>query len=582
MEHLPEGQRIGMAKKPDLSLIANELCGNGLDSEWLEESYRDPIPFWQALKDSHDSFFPLPGKSIPFDKYDFYHDIVARNRENNAPALRRYNPVSGWNEISYSELGEMAGRKAAAWTSRGVRPGQRICIVYPLCVDCVVSLLAALKIGLIFSLLPPQGRTFLENRLEMLDPEYLVTDDMYYSLVSSWQERIIPEDKSAKGDTSVSRYSYSYPSGAVVALYFDPCSQSPHIPKELISDAAYLPALRDGLIALDLRPGSAFAAPGFHFLETQPALLLTSLLNGTTFLHLNPDEVEKNPELLIAAPLRAVGITRKVREILLKTPVDVGKSWHSWFKNPAECQDIDRWQRFIKTLKLDEVFCRNLKVSSGGCPLFSAKRKGTAHLNIIPSAGVPWSLSDLSGGDSEAVGTCGFFSPAGIGQEADKKDPGTSIIAKSRKEWMYAGARFSGRAGRTYPLAEVIDVVQHIPMPYSLYFSIAKAPPSGDNLDYGFVLLVFTGSEKDINKAEISGQIRNRIEMELGREFLPDRIDFFSLYPRYDPKGAVDHSWCGEEYLTGGLYRKSRGEIYRCLARLREYGQPHKERFPIY
>jgi hypothetical protein len=89
--------------------------------------------------------------------------------------------------------------------------------------------------------------------------------------------------------------------------------------------------------------------------------------------------------------------------------------------------------------------------------------------------------------------------------------------------------------------------------------------------DSVFVLLVFMGGKRGVDEAGLIQTIFKAIEREMGKEFFPDRIHFFPLHPRGVADGELDHKWCQEQYLTGGLFRKSRDEIYRTLAQLREY-----------
>jgi len=570
---------------------------------WLDESYQNPAAFWHSLKTTQDAFSPLTGKSIPLKQYDFYHDLITRNLRLTTPALRWYDSVSGWQEMSYGELGAAANRQAGVWTQLQVKPGQVLCIIYPLGVKYAVSLLAAFKTGLTVSFLPTQGSGFLQKRLEALNPDYIITEEIFSSLLQGWQDRFLPENRpvsstGAANSVSTDR-SHTYLTGEVIALCFDPSSRTPHIPKELTADAAYLCPLRDGMIALGLRPGYMVAGLGLHFLEAYPGLLLASMLNGGTYLHLEPDDIAANPKLLTAYPARAIGISQKVRDMLLRNPVEVGKLWDSWFRNPAESFDLDEWQSFIQTLKLENSFAGNLKwdAALGGCSLFSIKRKGQAHPNVLPSAGVPWCLTDLSGTGAEVLGDCGLFSPATIGGEEEEKTAGVSVLARSRKEWLCAGSIFSriiphedkakrqdaastigrtgiGRAGRMYPGDEILETLRGLPA-YSgkgPYCSIVQVPVSGAAVtDPLFVLLIFTGARgSGVDEAEIAKKIRSRIEREMGQEFLPDRIQFFPLLPRYDADGNIDHIWCQNQYLNGSLFRKSRQEIYRSLTCLRE------------
>jgi hypothetical protein len=621
----------------NLPLIEEELARDKVKPVrglvWLEESYRDPAAFWHSLKTSQDAFSPLTGKSIPFRQYDFYHDLITRNRRLTTPALRLYDSLSGWQEISYSELDSAASRQAASWTQLQVEPGQVLCIMYPVGVKYVVSLLAAFKTGLTVSFLPPQGSSFLQKRLQALNPDYIITEEIFSTLVPGWQDRLLPEHgqvstqmsniQASTMDAANSIFpdrSHTYLAGEVIARCFDPSSRTPHVPKELTADAAYLCPLRDGIIALGLRPGAMVAGLGLHFLESYPGLLLASMLTGGTYLHLGPDDIAANPKLLTAYPARIAGISQKVRDILLRNPVEVGKLWYSWFRNPAESFDLDEWQSFIQALKLEDAYAANLKwdAALGGCSLFSIKRKGQAHPHVLPSAGVPWCLTGLSGTGSGFLGDCGLFSPVSVGRKAppyilpsamiggekaektaektEEETAGVSVLARSRKEWLFAGSLLSGssvRAGRVYPGDEILETIR-APHPGPLpegegdkggtikgqgpvraigpYCSIVQVPVSGTvAADSLFVFLIFTGAGgAGMDEAAICKKVRSTIEREMGQEFLPDRIQFFPLLPRCDAEGNIDHNWCQNQYLNGCFSRKSRQEIYRSLTCLRE------------
>ena len=90
-------------------------------------------------------------------------------------------------------------------------------------------------------------------------------------------------------------------------------------------------------------------------------------------------------------------------------------------------------------------------------------------------------------------------------------------------------------------------------------------PGSGPGID----LLVFTGSNPDVDEAVLMQEVRAAIKEDMGDEFQPDRIAIFQLYPRFLSDTEVDHDWCRDAYLTGGLSRRFRGEIFQCITRLR-------------
>ena len=551
------------------SLSIDSLAPVG-ELTWLKESQRNPIFFWRSLKQLQDAMLAWPAKSIPFEHYDFFHDIVVRNQKNPAPALRWHDPIRGWQEISYSGLGTIALRKETMWRRAGAEKGQTVCIILPMGAGYATSLLAAMKIGLVISSLPPQGTLFVQNRVLTLDPDWIATADLYGGMLPDWQEKMLPESLSAETGELNPENSHAYSGNELLARCFDPSAVPPHIPQELSANAAYLCPLRDGMLCLGIQPGDVVAAPGMHFLESQPALLLAVLLNGGTFLHLELKDIRQHPRLLSEQAIHAIGISAQLRDLLLQKPTALKTPWKYWFRNPAETVDTGPWQTFIESMGLKKIHCGNMKweAAGGGASLFSVRRRGWAHVNVLPSAGVPWMLADPADGESEAAGDFGFF--------AQQPFPGTQVgvrctanmLARTGKEWLFAGSGLSGRAGRVYPRAEVMTAIRQLR--YGKDCVMAETPPSGTESRPVFVLLIFTVGMTGERQAETGRNLMQYIERNLGEEFVPDRIRFIPLSPRRDTEGNVDRTWCREQFLSGGLYRKSQNEVFQCLSLLRE------------
>ena len=553
-----------------LKSLSTDSLATVRDLAWLRESWRNPIVFWRKLKKLQDAMLAWPAKSIPFEQYDFYHDIIVRNQKSTAPALRWHDPLKGWQEVSYFDLGKLAARKEHLWRQRGVAPGQTVCIILPLGSEYVVSLLAALKIGLIVSSLPPQGTLFLQKRVQALEPDWISTEKAYTGLLPGLQEKMLPENSGADIGRTDSKNSHAYTSNALVAQSFDPSADPPHIPKELTADAAYLCSLRDGMLCLGIQPADVVAAPGMHFLESQPALLLAVLLNGGTFLHLEPKDISKNPLLLGEQVIHVIGISSQVRDHLLKQKTALKTPWKFWFRNPAETVDTGPWQVFIKSMDLKKTYCGNIKIEAagGGASLFSVRRRGWVHVNVLPSAGVPWMLADTADGSSEAVGDFGLFAQLPFPETQAGPRCTTNLMAKTGSEWLFAGTRLSGRAGRAYPGDEVMAAIRRLR--YGKNCVLIETPPSGSEGQPAFVLLIFTGRMAAEKETVLATKVTQYIERNLGAEFIPDRIRYIPLSPRTDSEGNVDRKWCAEQFLSGRLYRKSQNEVFQCLSLLRE------------
>ena len=141
------------------------------------------------------------------------------------------------------------------------------------------------------------------------------------------------------------------------------------------------------------------------------------------------------------------------------------------------------------------------------------------------------------------------------------------MLAEDRSEWLFIRPVFSGRYGRCYPAAEVLEAVSGSPRVLSC--SVVEVPASRPDGFSLFTLLVFVGG-RQVNGAAVSETLRKRISKELGKEFLPDSIEILPLHPRRGEDGRTDHDWCVKEYLSGGLSRRARGEVYRPLTELRD------------
>lgn len=557
----------------DLASMEGALVRDGVepvgDLSWLAQSHLDPETFWFRLVETTEPLFPWRAKSVPFGKYDFFHDIVARNRQNQAPALRWYESATGWGELGYGQLGEAAAARADLWGRCGVQPGHKVCIVGNMGCFAAVSVLAALKLGAELTLLPPQGSDFVRRRVNNLAPEWIAAEWLNQEMLGAWKELLLPDVEVMGPISANADRSWSYPSGATVVRCLNPSSPTPDVPCEVSSDATYLCPLRDGFLSLGLRPGLAFAAPGSHYLETQPSALLACWLNGATYVHLPVEELEKHPELLVERPLHGIQVSFRVAEILLKSPCDAGSAWGAWYRNPAESRDLEFWREWSGALNLGKTAAGNLlwRSAHGGSIVFSCRRKGMPHLNVLPSPGVPWQLASVEDTSARSLWNHGLLALGGPRGGGDEFAPTSVLLARSGKEWLFAGTLVSGRAGRVYPGAEVLESLAETPLGGRV--GLVEIPAAGVDVNASFALAVFTAGFEQVSNAQVTAILRSAITRSMGPEFLPDHITIFPLYPRKGEDEAPDRAWCSEQYLRGGLFRKARDPLYVTVSRLR-------------
>ncbi|MFY0564792.1 AMP-binding protein [Archangium lansingense] len=538
---------------------------------WLEESWKDPEGFTAALASAQ------PGRSSSLKSrtgqfIDFFQDLVARHAGTDLIALRTWDKTNGWRTLSYRQLQEQASRRAATWAQQGIKPGAKVCLLYHPGPELLVSLAAALGLGACISFLQPQGWSFVSRRLEALAPEHIASENHQLPLLQGFEKLLLDNRRPATAAFS----SYAYKPKEHVGMLFSPLADPTDKPVPLTAADAWSGALVDGTLTFNLGPGEHLAAPGFHPRQHLPALLFCTLLRGATFVHLEHADVAARPALLMENPPRALGVTAALRDVLLDAGLSLQKVGH-WFRNPEEPLDWQRWQDWVKQCGLSAVPTSNVLIdpAAGGAVLCSPRRAGNPpnpalHTQAFPAPGRAWMLKDgFHDWAQKNLGKDGPESPTDSGLFTllpDKDRPRPYILlTKLRGQYHYVGTIDSRKEGRVYLQAELLESLEELP---SHRGTSVLTVPTGMAGKHRQVLLVFTGAPS--REAAVSEQdIQRRVELQLGPEHIPDRIERFQLYPRHDKKGRLDEAWCHSQYLTGALHRKSKDPLFQALTALR-------------
>ncbi|QRO01031.1 AMP-binding protein [Archangium violaceum] len=525
--------------------------------DWLRRSWTDPEGFAAALSPAH-AGRGAPFKSRTGQHHDFFHDLIVRHAASDRIALRTYDRTRGWRTLSYRQLHDQAARLATAWEQRGVKPGARVCLLFHPGPELWVGLAAALGLGACISLLPPVGRSFVSRRLAALAPQHVAAEPHQAPFLGPYAKCLLP----TTGPATPALASYSYKPDEPVGLLFSPLVDSPSTPVPLKAGDAWLGALVDGALTFALAPGDHLAAPGFHLLQHLPALLFATLLRGATFLHLEPSDLEERPTLLTEYPVRALGVTPALRDLLLRTRTRLEKVG-GWFRNPEAPLDWEAWRAWVKQCGLTSVPCANVLVdaTAGGAVLCSLRRVGDVHTEAAPAPGRRWALKDLNRSGQRAAGDSGLFTLL----PAEGRPPGHVVLSCIRQRYHYAGTREPRHEGRVVPAAEVTEALEGMDPPCAT--SLLTVPTGGVSGELRTVLLVFTGHPPR-DPALFLADMRRRIELQLGPEHIPDRFEVFPLYPRLK-EGRVSDAWCHAQYLTGSLYHKASEPLFQTLTALR-------------
>lgn len=545
-----------------------QLPGDGVfrDTAWLHESRRRPHEFARALLRHYSALAPAPLKSNAEAGYDFYHDLVLRHRASPHAALQWTSLDTGPQALSYAALHAACSRRCAAWAAQGVRAGASLCVLGALGPELLIALLSGLRLGLKVSLLPPLGPDFLARRLRALPAVHIAAAPHYRMLLPDpkQSERILNDERPVEfgtagpaAPTEVSSHTYA-PDEPALALY-SPLSEPQEEPIGVPAAVAYHGALRDGLLLLGLRPGKVLAAPAHSLLQSQPALLMTTLLHGATFQHIQARDLAPQAPEKPGAPPHLLLVSTGLRDAMLALPPRPLQGVQRWVINPQEPpgKPWEDWARRFG-LQATPVSALLLDAAGGGACLFSLPQVGAPPLMLQPAPGLPFTLLSPDDSGEPARTGAGIWDPR----------PGTAGLLLSPRDgaFVYGGTVAPTQHGRCYPTSEVEAVVSALPF----VLAASVVTPSGGT--GAPALLIFTGPEP-LEKAQAlqprrEAALRATIRTKLGEEFVPTEIAQYAMFPRC--KGsAVDHAWCAEHHRRGHLRRRERHALSRILDRLR-------------
>ncbi|WP_428261489.1 AMP-binding protein [Haliangium sp.] len=582
-----------MNKAAVASALALSDPGGAGTPAWLAQSWSDPESLHRALSAHLSASLGAGPKSALGSAYDLYHDFVTRHLGAGTEALRWLERGRGWRSLSFEDLDARCRRQAQTWVGRGLVAGDVVAVVLPFGAEAVIALLSVWRAGGCVCLLPPDGEDYISSRLAALGPTHVVSERSYVSWLGEHADLLLDGARElgaapAPPASAAGRGSHTYRADEPCALVFSPLRRPLDAAMPVLAEALYTSALRDGLVTFALRRGDRLAAPGFHSTQHQPALVAAALAAGAAYVHVPVDELERTPELLLGWPVRSLGVSRRVRDLLLaahrRTRLGPATSWQHWFRNPEEPLDWSAWSEFVTAFELETTPASNVVVDSadGGAVLGSRRRPGRDYLgalmNVWPAPGRPWMLADANGSGQEAVGEAGLMSSP----EAPEAVRHFLLAQVHSGEYLYAGVTEPRRSGRVYPAAEVLAALAELP--FVCQASVVAVLAGGRSVYHRFVLLVFTGAETPAQMSAQAAQRRQLLERvitaRVGADALPDRVDLFPLLARVGEDGAVDHEWCRTQFLTGALFRKSRLAAYHHLTALRGASQPPPEAAP--
>ncbi|WP_156968198.1 AMP-binding protein [Desulfobacter vibrioformis] len=530
---------------------------------WFDQSWADPKGFFKTLLKAYQKTRRVTVKSVPYSRYDFIYDIFEKQNNPAALAFIRYDANGRCHRVTYGELKQLADRRTEEWAAKGILPGNCVCLVYPVGLEFTVSLLAALKLGLVISLAPP-GRPYLMKRqLWALDPDYIATSPVYADLVDTFRDKMIHTLPTTRKITD--ERSRIYESGQPALRIFDVSSETVLEPKEIPCDTLYLNAARDGVIALNLTPGDILSAPGFSAGLTQPFLLLSVLFSGAAFMNLTSSLVGKLPQMPEEMRPTVMGITPEFRDLPATRVGEILKRCRFWFRAPAGPGEIDQWQAFITQKNLGKTLTGVIKYhpQAGGVLALSRRCKGITRETLLPSPGMSWQIVPLPEGGMLPSQDFGRMAVQ-VGQE-ERMTP--YLFVKNKGEWVYPASYPDEVRERFYTRELVADFIREtrFKLPF-MVMAVHRAGATFRTHD----LVIFSGSRNISDPAGLAQKLKDRISRYLGSEYCPNRVEFLPILPRLARDGSVDAGWCMKAYATNRLNKLAGHPVFKGIARLKD------------
>ena len=534
---------------------------------WLPSTWNDPESWKRGLYASISELRGGAVKGRPGESIDLYHDCLLAQVGKRRPALVvRDDDVAEW---TFESLHERASALAGAWQAAGVKAGECVAIVLPVGVEYAVALLAALRLGLVAAPLPPLGATFVRSRIERLAPDRFVSTGRQQRMLAPGTAFLPLSPSSGAGGGGLGT-SHAYADDDPVLRLLSPFGPIDADPVELTAGTLHEALLRDALLVLALQPGDKLAAPGFDPLQMQPLAMLTAWVAGASWVEMEPRHLEVDPKLLSSHGVTVLGVSRAMREVLLRVGPERVPASTSWFRAMNDVFDYERWAQLSSALAARKVsaFAVLTNAASGGAHLFTPRSLDPSPARAWPAPGRVFQLSQVGAGTLPSLTESGTYAPL-LGKEPDASLLEV-VLAKHGAGWTLGGSLAPGPEGRTVPAREIACAAERHPDVRAA--AVVVAPGRWIN-DAHVVLLLFVEPEPgaELVRPVPIAEIKTLVRQEMGERHVPTRVETFALRPRFTQlkdKRVVDFAWVRSQYLSGALSWKSRSPLFAASARL--------------
>lgn len=546
------------------------------DVPWCRATFEDFETLHSTLFDAAKNTSIGMMKSKYEISVDFYNDLIFRHTGEFRAAFTSYNKVSQtWNESTYEEIHRISGVLAAHWKQAGLGQGETVVLVMSMTQEFLISLCAAFRLGAVVSVVAPFGDEYVRNRMTSLGSSFCVCDSQFSQKLEDWGYTVLPARTDNPPATVNRVQSHSYDWGDECLRLFSCWNDEDLEPITLTAGDVMTSIVIAELLGIRLGADDVVSFPGANPQQHMPTSLMLVLFAGATYAELSEVTACANPHILEAANISVISLTPKLRDALRESGCEL-KACRLWLRDISLSFEWRAWEDFMTALSPSKCFHANYlpHAAAGGVLLFSRWYRGNPGLEILPSPIHKLQLLDLNNSGEVARGNSGIVSFPQLDGSTNKF--GTWIISQVGKNFMLGGSITPIKDGQIYIGAEICSLVGTHPL---IQHACVVASPDSNALNdcrNNLIVLLDPRTKLETQSGQLKEEVLGTIMTDFGEQFLPDRIEFSTLFPRRNDDGEIDNLWIRDQFQTGFLARKEQIPVFNLVSQLSSIAENYK------
>jgi hypothetical protein len=511
------------------------------------ESFNDYAYQWWR---QHHGF---SSKSVHGDSYNLYHDFISRFIHNEDAGII-FQGSAGVEKYTPYQIDLMVETLCCAWINQSVISGKVILIVMDTTLRRYVSILAALRLGLVISLLDSKAPFVIQEAISILNPDFISIESKLVD--SAFAERVLKISGNFEL-TTIPIESYSLGSPLFYLFYsFSPRESSI---KVISVERFFSGVIRDAHFILDLKPGYTLCTGDIEKSLASPLLEMACLFAGAKLHLIELDWLVNHPYCVFESQAQVVSISARLRDLLLKNSKAVvsPSRIQRWFRSANEALNFTDWQALINQYELENVPHADIffNAALGGIIACSDWKTNIFDLMLSPVVGQAWYKGDIANPTIETMQEFGRYCL----KVDERLDITPIVISQHQSKIKYLGFYPPGRQGLTYPTQLVLDAIK---IETAWHVCVEVPLGVGENR-VQYILLAFCDDRS-------SDELRVIIEKKIGGEAMPDKIVNMDYIPRLISTGTPNIAWCQQMFIGGEFQRRLNHPFYQLINKLRK------------